>query len=442
MIRFTLLCSILVIAVLIPALAFAADPARFDRENPQTFDDLFRQATKTNQSYRSSWEEQVIAKYTLMKAWGDFIPSASTRANFSNSHSSSPNALGIVGSDNSSSSSYSASLSLPIWDGGARYGVLNNARIGAKSAPLILTQAEWQLAYSLHAALNAAVAATEMVKTARSSVSLKQELLRLADAKYRLGATTEIDVLSTQVQLNNAQTSLLQAVQDSILSRVKLNQVIGVAANSTYPLAEIEDRTYVIPEIESIVSEAKQHSPQGILANYELERSKNDYRIANAAWYPQVDLSQSFNWSNSADEANKWTTATQNKSQTLGLSVSLPIFTGFQRVATTQTAKIAKKTSVLDHQSKMLQIDESVRDYYYRLVRAKEQITSAQSNVELARRQRELEQERYRVGSSTLLNVQNAQDAELTSQVQLINSRLNERTTKALLESTIGRALQ
>ncbi len=432
---------------LIPVFAMAVQPVRYDRDTPQTFDDLFQQALKYNGTYRSTWEEQILAKYTLYRAWGNFLPNLNGNASFSNHTNNSTEGSfsnGIYYPPNkssSSSSSYGLSSTLEIWDGGARYGTLDNARIAVKAAPVTLTQAELQLAYNLRQSLNTAFASAEVLKAARSSLSLKQETLRLADAKYKLGATTEIDVLSAQVQVNTAQSNLLQATQDSTIARAKLNQVMGVAITSNYPLAPLTEHGYELPPIDSVTSVAMTHSPSSLLALYDNEKAYNDLRVARATWWPTVNLTESYNISNQSNLVNKWSLAEDDKAGTLALTINYPFFLGFQNAQTREVARVTKKQADWAYSDKMLAIEESVRENYSSLVRSKEQLTTDSSSVELATRQRQLEQERYRVGSSTLLNVQNAQDAELNSQIQLIQEELNERAARALLEYTIGNKL-
>jgi len=233
----------------------------------------------------------------------------------------------------------------------------------------------------------------------------------------------------------------LQATQDSTIARAKLNQVMGVAITSNYPLAPLTEHGYELPPIDSVTSVAMTHSPSSLLALYDNEKAYNDLRVARATWWPTVNLTESYNISNQSNLVNKWSLAEDDKAGTLALTINYPFFLGFQNAQTREVARVTKKQADWAYSDKMLAIEESVRENYSSLVRSKEQLTTDSSSVELATRQRQLEQERYRVGSSTLLNVQNAQDAELNSQIQLIQEELNERAARALLEYTIGNKL-
>ncbi|MDK9698707.1 MAG: TolC family protein [bacterium] len=426
---------IVIAAIAAMSVTVSIAAPRYDRETPQTYEDLFKQALETSPTYRSTWEEQILAKYTLYRAYGDFLPGITLSSRYSVNKNYSPT------STTSGSSGYGVSLSLPIWEGGARYYTLDNARLAVKASPIILTQSQQQLSYNLRLAINTSIASSELVRAARSAIALRKELLRLAETKYALGATTEIDVLSTRIQVGTAENTLLQAIQDSTIYREKINQIIGVALTSRYPLAEPQEESISNTGVDSLVNRALSSSPTSILAKLNYMNSLNNKKISDATWWPTLSLSAGYDYSETGANSKDWTIAPEGKSSSVGISLNYPLFTGFQRAETRERSKVELKQSKWTQNKTYEDLEQSVRENHSKYVRAKAQIVIAEANLDLAKRQRDMEQERYRVGSSTLLNVQNAQTAELDSEIELVKRKLEARTAKALLEYSVGSSL-
>lgn len=430
--RWNILVIITLLIVLVSSKpSFSAEIEKIVSNSPLTVDELIQKALKVNPSFRSVWEEQTLVNYTLYRAYGEFLPNL----DFSSSYSATEQ---LESHFKSGTSRHGIGISYTLWDGGARYGTLRNAKLAIKASPYILTKSEQQISYSIKQTYNNALASFELVRAARSAVNLRRELLKLAETKLNLGATTEIEVLSTKVQLGTAENNLIAAIQDSSLSRQKLNQSVGIALTSEFPLVQISDSIPVLIDVEQLVEQANMHSPNGILNALELQRAKNNQLAANASWYPTLSLEHSLSYSEPGTGMKSWVLGPDEGSSMIAISMRYPLFAGFQKAEFRERSKVDSRKTKWSHQETLLEIEKSVRENYARLVQATSQIKIAEGNMDLAKRQRELQQERYRVGAATLLEVQTSQNDELNAEIEWINKRLTARTAKALLELSVG----
>ena len=64
-----------------------------------------------------------------------------------------------------------------------------------------------------------------------------------------------------------------------------------------------------------------------------------------------------------------------------------------------------------------------------------------QTNVRASEEDLRVQQQRYNLGASTLLDVLNSQTALVTARQALIQARLNYRNARAQIEAAIGRDL-
>ncbi|MCX7834944.1 MAG: TolC family protein [bacterium] len=403
-------------------------------DTPITVDQLIEKALQVNPTYRSVWEEQTLVKYTLYRALGQYLPSFDLSSSYRLTDD-------FTNHRRYGTSTHGIGISYTIWDGGSRYGTLRNAKLAIQTSPWILTRSQQQIAFEVRQAYHDALATFELTKAARSAVELRKELLKLAETKQALGSATELDVLSTKVQLGTAENALLATYQDSILARQKLNQVVGIALTSNYPLAPVSDTIMNLLSVDTLVEIAKKNSPAARISSSELERSRNNLRAAYATWFPTLTLDYSISYSEQGSGIQKWTLTPENGSSITAISLRYPLFTGFQRTEIREKSKVDQRKTKWEFTKNVLEIEKNVRESYARLEQALAQIRIAEGNLALAKSQRLLQQERYRVGAATLLEVQTAQNEELNAEIELIKKRLTARTAKALLELSVGESI-
>ncbi len=98
-----------------------------------------------------------------------------------------------------------------IWDGGSTRGRVAQARSQLEQARLLQAEAALAVDVEVRRALSSLQEASELVGSAGRVVEQAEEALRLANARYRAGTATQLDVLTAQVSLTDARDNQLQA---------------------------------------------------------------------------------------------------------------------------------------------------------------------------------------------------------------------------------------
>ena len=80
---------------------------------------------------------------------------------------------------------------------------------------------------SLTQQLTALDAASAQIDVARTTVAAAQENLRMQRERYRLGASTIVDLLTAETTLNQAETGLVQARYNYLIARAQLEALVG-----------------------------------------------------------------------------------------------------------------------------------------------------------------------------------------------------------------------
>jgi len=121
------------------------------------------------------------------------------------------------------------SLSVPIFNNFQREAGIVNADANYQSAQAKLRDARIGLDASLTQELTALDAAGAQIDVARTTVASAQEALRMQRERYRLGASTIVDLLTAETTLNQAEVGLVQARYNYLIARAQLEALVGHA---------------------------------------------------------------------------------------------------------------------------------------------------------------------------------------------------------------------
>jgi len=123
------------------------------------------------------------------------------------------------------------------------------------------------------------------------------------------------------------------------------------------------------------------------------------------------------------------------------MRISLPVFSGLNRERNLEGAKLAAQTAELRTRAQELSTRTAVLTAYATLVTAQKAFEIEKVNREAAAEQLTLEQERYRVGSSNFIQLQDAQTRKAQADNTYIVALYGFQNALAALESAVGEKL-
>jgi outer membrane protein len=122
---------------------------------------------------------------------------------------------------------FSFSASYPLFNNYQREYALTQARVAAVNADAALRDARLAAQQNLVQQLASLRAAQERIQIQLVSVASAEEDLRVQQQRYALGASTLLDLLTSQTTLNQQRAALIQARQDYRLARAQIEAIIG-----------------------------------------------------------------------------------------------------------------------------------------------------------------------------------------------------------------------
>ncbi len=279
------------------------------------------------------------------------------------------------------------------------------------------------------------IAQRELARVASERVRRANEQLAVARARVVAGAAVQTDSLQLLLELTVARVELLRQNARLKVSRYQLARRIGApgpvdaAERDTTPASALP-----ITEEQAII-EAVAESPE-VLAARASERSTDaQVRSLRGAFFPSVDL---FGQISSTDEKFFPSAITRSSA---GISISLPIWNGGQREIAVSQATSARDVARAARLDVELALRRDVVEAYEAYEAARATADLASQSVVVARENLRVQQQRYRSGATTIIDLITAQVSLSEAEATLVQARFATRLSLSGLEAILGRRL-
>jgi outer membrane protein TolC len=144
--------------------------------------------------------------------------------------------------DVSSGYIFGATGTWAIWDWGATYGQVKQARAVLEESKITLDDANRQVELEVQQQDSNLKQSAELVKATEQSVGQAEEALRLASARLSAGAGTQLEVLNSRVEVTQAQSNRLQALYNYSVALAEFDRVTATEITYSNELDEPKTR--------------------------------------------------------------------------------------------------------------------------------------------------------------------------------------------------------
>ena len=170
-------------------------------------------------------ERQIgVAKANVKVAFSGYKPNASVFGNYGWHDSVFTNAL----DDTREGWTVGASVSWALFDGMLTRGKVTEARAQLEEANLDYADTRRQIELEVRQAYSDYLQTLELIEAQKKTVEEAEESLRLAEARFRAGTGTQLDVLSAQTALSDARSNEVLALHDYNVAIATLERVTGM----------------------------------------------------------------------------------------------------------------------------------------------------------------------------------------------------------------------
>jgi|1185.fasta_scaffold10288_1 outer membrane protein len=389
------------------------------------------------------------ANSQVRAAYSAFLPSVTITAGQSNQTGDRIGQSGnIVPFNPKHPWSYSTGLrsSLRLFDGGQRFYQISQSKADVGAAEANEVAQQFNVALQVKTQYYTILAARESEGAAATQLGQAEAQLRAAVARVRAGAATLSDSLRSVIQVGNARLALLTAQNNLRIASAALTRLVAAPYLVTAEASDTLERP--LSEVDSVaLMQLALRGPAVEQATAQSLSAQAAVRSARAPYLPTIDLSFNRGGSGFAPYGTGASGDTSLNRQypyanTFQFSASYPLFNNYQRENARTQAQVAKENADAALRDARFAAQQNIVQQLASLHAALERIQIQHASVASAEEDLRVQQQRYALGASTLLDLLTSQTTLDQQRAALIQARQDYRLARAQIEAVIGRDLQ
>lgn len=336
------------------------------------------------------------------------------------------------------SSSDGLSFNTTIFDGGRRFFAVGQAKANVAAAQAADVTQQFQTSLAVKQAFFAALAAQESQAAARAQLAQAEQQLTSSTARVAAGAATRSDSLRSVILVGNAQLALVTAQNNLRTANATLTRLVATPFEVT-PAPSDSLGTAIVPLDSTGLATLAESGPAVRQASAAVRAAQAASRAARAPYLPSLDVS--FSRTGAGFDAQYGFGEPFAYQSSVRLTLSYPIFNGLVREQQVVQADVARTNAEAALRDARFAAREQLTQYLGALRTAEQQVVIQTASVAAAEEDLRVQQQRYAVGASVLLDVLTSTTTLNQARAALISARYDYRVARAQLEAVVGRTL-
>ena len=335
---------------------------------------------------------------------------------------------------------YSAGLTLnqTLYDGGRSWNQVQQAKTSLEIARLNQRLIHIQVIQKVIQSYYGLLKAQKLLDVSDKNLEMSNQQLSLVKKQFELGVVKRTDLLKAEVAIGQARVDMLNKKTSLQNARRILFNDMGLQDFGQQ--ITVVENDWIMPNIPSssgILNLLKNQNPSLLISKAQVGLNDLSYKLIRGLRLPSMNTSM--NYSANGESTNQLLDAFKDDwSFGLNLSISLPIYNGSTLSIQQQQADLSRQQSeysyitlLNDLRVQAELIRETLNNYSEIIPLNQSVVTSAEEDLKLAR-------ERYSLGSTTILEVLDAQVSLIRSNSNLINTVHDARIQEASLKGLLG----
>jgi outer membrane protein len=472
------------------------------QQQPQTtlsLDEALQLARRNNPDYLATANDERLADWGVRAAYGSLLPSASLSGSMSYQGAGEQRIGNITGRTSTDyyTSSYGVNLGYRL--SGSELFAPGRERANRRATIANIEAMRFSLEADVTRQYLAVLRARDGVALAEQELTRATENVRLAESRVAVGAAIPLEQTQAEVERGRAEVALLRAENDVRTQTLLLGQLVGV----TLPEGTTLTTTFAISDVPwesaTLVATALDANPVVRAARAGERAADAGVRMARSAYFPSMNVSAG--WSgfsrqagnpdllvaqagqaaradmqscellnqissglstplpNTPADCSAFALTPQREAEIrsdndvfpfgfdpepfgVQLSLSLPIFQGFERERQLEQARVTSADAEQRVRAEELRIRTEVERALLNLRTARNAVVLEERNRALADEQLALERERYRVGIASFLELQEAETVKARADREYLVALYSFHENLAALEAAVGQPLR
>jgi len=247
-----------------------------------------------------------------------------------------------------------------------------------------------------------------------------------------------LDVYQAKVNLGNDKINLM--TQENIVSdaRRTLNISLGRDPGEPIEVVTTEQMEMSSLQLDELINISNENQPLLKKNEADAESRGIGVSLARANYYPRISAYYEYGRRNSDLDKIYKDFFDRDYYSSIGINLSWNLFNGFNDHASVQKAKLAEKSAMEYNEDFKRQLKSRVKGFHDNYNSYIEIIKINEENLDAAKEELRLAEERYQIGAGTSLEVREAQVKLTRAEQTLIAAQYNAMITLAQMDNELG----
>lgn len=369
-------------------------------------------------------------------AKADFLPSLS--GNISQRIVNRPNNTSgtIISGDNITTSesktsyngSYGIDASWTVYNGSKRVNTVKQQQLNSRIAELTVDQSENSIEENITQLYVQILYSAEAVKVNESTLEVSRKEFERGQQLFDAGSIASSDLAQLEAQVSNDNYQLVTAQTTLQNYKLQLKQLLELDGDFEMDLflPQLDDSSVLIPlpTKDDVYQTALNLRPEIESGKLNIEASDMNIKIARAGYIPTLSLSAGIGTTNAnGNDFSFSEQVKQNWNNSIGLTLSIPIFDKRQTKSTINKAKLQMQTSQLDLMDEQKTLYKTIESLWLSANSAQQQYVAATQKLKSTQASYALVSEQFNLGMKNTVELLTEKNNLLSAQQETLQAK-------------------
>ncbi len=369
-------------------------------------------------------------------AKADFLPSLS--GNISQRIVNRPNSASgtIISGDNITTSesktsyngSYGIDASWTVYNGSKRVNTLKQQQLNSRIAELTVDESENSIEENITQLYVQILYSAEAVKVNESTLEVSQKEFERGQELFNAGSIASSDLAQLEAQVSNDNYQLVTSQTTLQNYKLQLKQLLELDGDFEMDLflPQLDDSSVLIPlpTKDDVYQTALNLRPEIESGKLNIEAADMNIKITRAGYIPSLSLSAGIGTTNAnANDFSFSEQVKQNWNNSIGLTLSIPIFDKRQTKSAVNKAKLQRQTSELDLMDNQKTLYKTIESLWLSANNAQQQYVAATQKLKSTQASYALVSEQFNLGMKNTVELLTEKNNLLSAQQETLQAK-------------------
>jgi outer membrane protein len=266
------------------------------------------------------------------------------------------------------------------------------------------------------------------------------ERLKITEERWQIGRGSKLDYIQSKADLGTQQSTLTSVKGQLKSEKIALNGILGRNPTADF-IVETADESNQMYELNALIEKAKTQNPEFLELKKNEEINLLSQKELMSFKKPRINLNSSFGYNFNSTNAGL-ITFNQAVGLNAGVGMSWRIFDGQLANRNIQSNKINGQIIQIQQNELLNKVENSLTGAYYQFESDKKLLELEKESKALAAENLQISQEKFKLGASTILEINDAQTRYNLVLNRLVNAQLNVKISELELLTISGQLLR